>query len=207
VGIALSPGQALAQRAVTAFASLSVAEHRVEAGYGVERAWGAILGGGASLRLGTRVELGLRVQGGRLNTSAPGAVDRDVGEVGLEADVRVVPWVTFRVGARRRTYSSVVARQGWTMVDVGPEVRLAFARGTISGVTRAALVPVVSVSGLPRPDVAVTGATGLQFRWRGLLLGALYSLERYDFPAEGAIARLEQLAAVTLRLDVGLGRR
>src|SRR5207249_5725081 len=85
VGIALSPGQALAQRAVTAFASLSVAEHRVEAGYGVERAWGAILGGGASLRLGARVELGLRVQGGRLNTSAPGAVDRDVGEVGLEA--------------------------------------------------------------------------------------------------------------------------
>ena len=42
---------------------------------------------------------------------------------------------------------------------------------------------------------------------RGLTLGALYSLERYDFPAQGANPRLEQLAAVTLRLDVGLGRR
>jgi len=197
----------VAQRAVTAFAALSVAEHRVDAGYGVERAWGAILGGGASLRLGARVELGLRVQGGRLNAATPGAVDRDVGAVGVEAGVRAVPWLTFRAGAQRRTYSSVIARQGWTMVDVGAEVRLTFARGTISGVTRAALVPVVSVSGLPRPDVAVTAATGLQLRRRGLTLGALYSLERYDFPAQGANPRLEQLAAVTLRLDVGLGRR
>jgi len=206
-GIALSAGPTAAQRAVTPFASLSLAEHRVDAGYGVERSRGAVLGGGARVRLGARVELGLRVQGGRLNAATPGAVDRDVGAVGVEAGVRAVPWLTFRAGAQRRTYSSVIARQGWTMVDVGAEVRLTFARGTISGVTRAALVPVVSVSGLPRPDVAVTAATGLQLRRRGLTLGALYSLERYDFPAQGANPRLEQLAAVTLRLDVGLGRR
>ena len=206
-GIALSAGPTAAQRAVTPFASLSLAEHRVDVGYGVERSRGAILGGGARVRLGARVELALRVQGGWLNAATPGAVDRDVGEVGLEAGVRAAPWLTFRAGAQRRAYSSMIARQGWTLVDVGAEVRFAFARGTITGVTRAAVVPVVSVSGLPRPDVAVTAATGLQIRRRGATLGALYSLERYDFPAQGAISRREQLAAVTLRLDVGLGRR
>ena len=192
---------------MTPFAALSLAEHRVDAGYGVERSRGAILGGGARVRLGARVELALRVQGGWLNAATPGAVDRNVGEVGLEAGVRAARWLTFRAAAQRRAYSSVIARQGWTLVDVGAEARFAFARGTIHGVTRAALVPVVSVSGLPRPDVAVTAATGLQIRRRGVTLGALYSLERYDFPAQGAISRSEQLAAVTLRLDVGLGRR
>src|SRR5204863_147792 len=77
--------------------------------------------------------------------------------------------------------------------------RVAFAGGAIHGVWRAALFPVVSVSGLRGPDVAFRAATGLEYRVRTTTLGVEYSLERYDFPAEGGVRRLEPLSAVTLR--------
>src|SRR5256886_11437583 len=49
-------------------------------------------------------------------------------------------------------------------------------------VGHAALLPVVSVTGLPDPGVAFRAATGLEYRIRAATLGVEYSLERYDFP-------------------------
>src|SRR2546425_9398665 len=74
----------------------------------------------------------------------------------------------------------------------------------IHSVWRAALLPAVSASGLRGPDRAVRGATGLEYRVRTMTLCVEYSLERYDFPAEAGVRRLEQLSAVTLLLELRL---
>ncbi len=52
--------------------------------------------------------------------------------------------------------------------------------------------------------MAFRAATGLEYRIRTTTLGVEYSLERYDFPAEAGVRRLEQLSALTLRLELRL---
>jgi len=202
LGLALAARPVAAQRGPTGAAFISVAEHRVEAGYGVERSSGVVLGVEGALPVGPRLSLALRAQGGSLHTSSPGAVNRDVGQVTAEARMAAAPWLTFQLGATRRVYSTVIARQRWTIVHLGAAVRVPFAVHGISGLARAALLPVVSVNGLDRPEVAFTAAAGMEYRVRSLAIQALYSLERYDFPAREAVRRLEQLGQLTLRCDL-----
>jgi len=192
---------AAAQRALVVAPLASLAEHRVDAGFGLERSLGPILGGVATLRSGPRFALAVRALGGRLFGSK-GVLDRDVGELGVEASVVTAPWLAFQAGAARRAYATKLGRQTWNMVGLGATARTAFAGDAIHGVWRAALLPVVSVSGLRNPDVAYRTAAGLEYRVRTATLGVEYSLERYDFPAQAGVRRREQLAAVTLRLDV-----
>jgi len=192
-----------AQRSLVVVPLVSLAEHRVDAGFGIERSLGPILGGVGTLAFGSRLTLAVRALGGSLFGSK-GVLDRDVGELGVEASVATVPWLSLQAGAARRAYATKLGRQGWTTVDLGAAARLAFAGGAIHGVWRAALFPVVSVSGLRGPDVAFRAATGLEYRVRTTTLGVEYSLERYDFPAEGGVRRLEQLSAVTLRFELRL---
>jgi hypothetical protein len=192
---------AAAQRALAVAPLVSLAEHRVDAGFGLERSLGPILGGVATLRSGPRFALAVRALGGSLFGSK-GVLDRDVGELGVEASVVTAPWLAFQAGAARRAYSTKLGRQTWNMVGLGATARAAFAGDAIHGVWRAALLPVVSVSGLRTPDVAYRAAAGLEYRVRTATLGVEYSLERYDFPAQAGVRRLEQLAGVTLRLDV-----
>jgi hypothetical protein len=184
---------------------VSLAEHRVDAGYGVERSTGALLGAWASVRVVPHVELALRVSGGTLNASTPSAIERDVGEVGVDARWSASPWLVLLVGAARRVYSTDLGRQAWTTAGAGAEARLPLLEEGLRGVLRASLLPVVSVSGAPGPNLGVSAAAGLEYRWPAVGIGALYSLERYDFPRQGAVQRLEQLAALTLRLDISPG--
>ncbi|HLZ46807.1 MAG TPA: hypothetical protein VKQ05_14120, partial [Gemmatimonadales bacterium] len=100
-----------------------------------------------------------------------------------------------------------IARQRWTSVAIGAETGLDFATSPVRGVLRGSLLPVVSVSGLPRPDVALTTAVGIEYRG-GSVTGALYyGLERYDFPNVGAGRRLEQVSTLTVRFTVQRGAR
>ena len=140
-------------------------------------------------------------------TSSPGAVDRDVGEIATEARLAVAPWLTFQLGATRRLYSTVMARQRWTIVHLGAEVRSSLVGDAISGFARAALLPVVSVNGLDRPEVAFTAAAGMEYHVGSLRFQALYDLERYDFPIREAVRRLEQLAQLTVRCRMRLRAR
>ena len=203
--ILLGVAPAAAQRELTVAPLVSLAEHRVAAGFGVERSLGPIVGGVGTVRFSPRLAVAVRALGGSL-FGAKGVLDRDVGELGVEASVATVPWLSLQAGAGRRAYATKLGRQGWTTVDLGAAARVAFAGGAIHGVWRAALFPVVSVSGLRGPDVAFRAATGLEYRVRTTTLGVEYSLERYDFPAEGegGVRRLEQLSAVTLRLELRL---
>jgi len=202
LGLALGARPVAAQRSPTGAAFVSVAEHRVEAGYGVERSSGVVLGAEGALPVGSSLTLALRAQGGSLHTSSPGAVNRDVGQVTAEARMAAARWLTLQLGATRRVYSTVIARQRWTIVHLGAGVRVPLTVPTISGLARAALLPVVSVNGLDRPEVAFTAAVGMEYHIRPLRIQALYSLERYDFPTRDAVRRLEQLAQLTLRCDL-----
>ena len=192
-----------AQRALTVAPLVSLVEHRVDAGFGVERSLGPIVGGVGTLRVGPRVEVAVRAGGGRLIGST-GVLDRDVGELGVEANVVTVPWLVLQAGAARRAYSTKLGRQTWTLVGLGAQARMAFAGDAIHSVWRAALLPAVSASGLRGPDTAFRAATGLEYRVRTATLCVEYSLERYDFPAEAGLRRLEQLSAVTLLLELRL---
>jgi len=192
-----------AQRALTVAPLVSLAEHRVDAGFGVERSLGPIVGGVGTLRFVRRLEVEVRAVGGRLIGST-GVLDRDVGELGVEASVLTLPWLALQAGAARRAYSTKLGRQTWTLVSLGGTARMAFAGDAIHSVWRAALLPAVSASGLRDPDVAFRAATGLEYRVRTTILMVEYSLERYDFPAEAGVRRLEQLSALTLRLELRL---
>jgi hypothetical protein len=194
---------AFAQRALTVTPLVSLVEHRVDAGFGVERSLGPIVGGTGTLRLGPGLAVAVRALGGSL-FGARGVLDRDMGELGVEGSVAMGPWVALQAGAARRAYGTRVGRQTWTSVDVGATARVAFAGGAIQGVWRAALLPIVSVTGLPDPSVAFRAATGLDYRVRATTLGVEYSLERYDFPITQGVRRFEQLAALTLLLKVRL---
>jgi hypothetical protein len=194
---------AAAQRALTVAPLVSLAEHRVDAGFGVERSLGPIVGGVGTLRFGPRLAVAVRAFGGSLSGST-GVPDRDIGELDVEASVVTVPWLALQAGVARRAYSTKLGRQTWNMVGLGAAARVAFAGGAIRGVWQAALLPVVSVSGLRGPDVAFRAATGLEYVVRTTTVGVEYSLERYDFPAEAGVRRLEQLSALSLRLELRL---
>ena len=190
-----------AQRSLMVAPLVSLAEHRVDAGFGIEHSLGPILGGVATLRFGSRLTLAGRALGGSLFGST-GVLDRDVGELGVEASVVTAPWLAFQARAVRRAYSTKLGRQTWNMVGLGATARAAFAGDAIHGVWRVTLLPVVSVSGLRDPDVAFRAAAGLEYRVRTATLGVEYSRERYDFPPEAGVRRLEQLSALTLLLEL-----
>ena len=192
-----------AQRSLVVAPVVSLAEHRVDAGFGIERSLGPILGGVGTLPFGSRLTLAVRALGGSL-FGANGVLDRDLGELGVEGSVAAGPWLSLQVGAARRAYGTKLGRQTWTTVDVGAAARVPFAGGAIRGVGRAALLPVVSVSGLPDPGMAFRAAAGLEYRLRAATLGVEYSLERYDFPIDQGVRRLEQLATLTLLLRLRL---
>jgi len=155
------------------------------------------------VRLGPRLVLAVRALGGSL-FGARGVLDRDVGELGVEGSVATGPWLALELGVTRRAYGTRLGRQTWTTVAAGATARVAFAGTMIHGVGHAALLPVVAVTGLPDPGVAFRAAAGLEYRIRATTLGVEYSLERYDFPVNQGVRRLEQLAALTLRLKLPL---
>ncbi len=205
LALATTASRAWAQWMVRGAGAVSVMQHRVDAGYGVERSNGVVAGGELVVGTGKRLAVRLQAQVGSLQADEPGApgvrgvIDRDVAEVGAEVEVVVLPWLAAQAGVRRRTYSTVLARQRWTTVNVGAEARLPFSGIGVSGIVRAALLPGVWVNGLSAPDLAFAAAAGMEYRRGRASLALLYGVERYRFPAGAGTARREQLAALTLK--------
>jgi len=193
--LSLAPAAGIAQITLSGTAAASLVVHQVNIGYGVEESSG--------LRLG----LTIRAAGGSLSTSTVGAENRDVGEVGIEASVSPARWLALRASATSRTYSTAIARQRWTIVGVGAEARLDFATSPVRAVLRGGLLPVVTVKGLPEPDVALTAAAGIEYCTGSVIGGLFYGLERYDFPDVGAGRRLEQVSTLTFRFTFHRGAR
>jgi hypothetical protein len=198
LALAIGAAPASAQWTVRGTGLVSVIKHRVDAGYGVEPSSGVAVGGEVTVGA-DRFTVHLLAQAGSLQTQTPGAIARDVAEAAARFDAVALPWLTIQAGAGRQTYSTLLARQSWTMINIGAEGRLAFSESGVSGTIRGAVLPGVWVSGLDKPDIAFTGAAGMEYRRRHATVGLLYSLERYRFPAGAMAQRREQITALTLK--------
>ena len=196
----LLPGQVGAQRGVRAAATLAHADHRVDAGFGPERSSGFVLGG--EVRIAVRHGLTLAAAGsaGHLGADGNDGIDRDIAQLNVSAQLVPLAWLALEAGLAVRTYSTVVARQRWTLVRLSAEARVPLSGEVVHALGRAGLFPLVSVNGLPGPDVAFETAVGLEYARGRWTVDLHYSLERCDFPFQGAGERSEQLAALTLRL-------
>ena len=199
LALATSATPASAQWTVRGTGLFSVMKHRVDAGYGVEPSSGVVVGSEVTVGTGDRFTVQLLMQTGSLRAQAPGAITRDVAEIAARLDAVALPWLMVQAGAGRRTYSTLLARQTWTMIDVGGEARVVFSESGVTGTVRAAILPSVGVSGLDSPDLAFTGAAGMEYRSGHAIFALLYSLERYRFPASAMAQRREQTAALTLK--------
>jgi hypothetical protein len=184
---------------VTAGASVSWAEHRVNAGFGVERSSGLLGAGQVVLALPPRVELVARAGAGTLERDSANAQDRHAAEIGADARYRPLSWLWLETGVATRTYSAPIAVQRWTSVRLGAEARIPFYGHRAEAVGRLLFMPLDDATGIDQPDLAVTAAAGVEYRLGAVGLALLYGLERYDFPAQGGVARVEQLSALTLR--------
>ena len=201
------PETALAQVTATGAAVVSFVEHRVDAGYGVERSSGMVAGAGAGMSVGGRFDLDVTARGGSLTARTPETLDRDMGELSVEAGVKVLSWLALRGGAARRAYTTDIGRQRWTTVNIGAEGRQAVAGTAAAGVIRVAWLPVVDVNGLDQPHLALTTAAGVEYRYGAFSGGLFYELERCDFPPQGSVRRREQVSALTLRIALRSTRR
>ena len=180
-------------------------EHRVRAGAGVEHSSGTLVGGA----LGTHVSwLEIRGQalGGRMTTRSDVGDDRTVGEIALKASALPLPWLAFNLGGTGRSYTTALARQRWIAVSTGVEARVELLNGAVRGTANVELMPAVSVSGLDAPDFAAVTGASIAYRARHLTAGLSYSLERYDFPREGGVRRLEQFGRLAASVGIRFSR-
>jgi hypothetical protein len=203
VGLALGARPIAAQR-LTLAGTLSFAEHRVDAGFGLERTagliGGALVGGGFG-----PVDLQAHARTGRLLLRSATGTALDVAELGLDARWWLRPWIAARGAVLVRGYSADVGRQRWRMAELGAELRVPFAAGRVHGVARGGWRP-VRVTGLSRPNTAFAAAAGTEYAINRWSLALFYELERYDFPPQGAMARFEQVSALTLQGGFHPGR-
>jgi hypothetical protein len=196
----LLPHHLLAQTTVRPGATAAFLDHRVDAGSGLERSSGVVFG--AEVRVGLKRRLTLSAAGsaGQLDARGGDAIDRDVAQLSLGAEVQALAWLALDAGFTRRSYTTVLARQRWSIGRLGAEARIPFSGGRTHAVVRAGLYPVASVNGLPRADLAFESAAGLTYRTGAWDFDLRYSLERCDFPTDTGSERIEQLSGVVLRV-------
>lgn len=155
-----------------------------------------VYGGAVSVGLFDRIELTAFGQAGVLQPDSGTGLKRDFAEVGAVAAGRVVAGLWLEAGIRQRAYTSPIARQRWTLPQVGAAVRVPFAVPGLRCVGRLAVHPGVRVSGLSNSGPAYSGAVGVEYAPGRLGVQLIYARERDDFPRAGGIQRLEQLSAV-----------
>jgi hypothetical protein len=73
-------------------------------------------------------------------------------------------------------------------------------------VLRFEFFPLVSASGLERPNRAFGATSGLAFRSGIVAASLVYQFERYDFPDVAGVARREQMSYLVGSIGLALGR-
>jgi len=204
--VVVGSGRLAAQLAVEGGPLVALSEHRVGAGNGVEQSSGTLIGGEGRLLVGPHFELFLHAAGGKLSADSASADDEDLGEVLARVSVITVPWLALDAGVSSRSLTTTVARQRWSALRLGGELRLAFVGGGVTGVLRGEVLPSVTVSGLAKPSRAYAAGAGFEYQIGLFTLGLRYELERYDFPVAAGVARREQLSTITAQAGLRLGR-
>ena len=208
LGLALAAAPVAAQERLTGKVAVSSVEHRARAvpSPRVERSTGVFLGGGVQYQVTGWVSVELDVWAGALRGRTEGTIDRDAAQLSLSAGVPATSWLTVEGGVERRVYSSVVARQGWTIVRVGAEAHFDLLGGAAAGIARLHYLPSVAVRDLGPPDFALVAAAGMEYRVGPATLRILYDVERVDFPERNGTRWIEELSALSVTLGLRLGR-
>jgi len=208
LGLVLAPGLVTGQISLHGRVEIGRMEHRVRFGGLIAPSSGTVFGGALGVNVGERFEVWGEALGGHLGADSPDGEDRDVAQVQLLGGVNLRPWLTLQGGASALTYSTSLARQHWIALRLGAEAHVPLALDGVRGLVRGQWMPVVSVSGLATPEVALAAGAGLEWRGKRISLGALYMLERYDFAGSDAnTRRLEEVSSLQVRASVGLRTR
>ena len=201
----VSPAAAVAQGSRLAFAGdLAFAEHRVDdrtVGSGVEVSTGALFGGSVRVTIGSRGTIAAVGRTGVLHPGRGATLPRDLAEVGLDGAFRMLDWLDVVAGVRVRSYTTALARQRWTAPYLGSAARVPFAVEGLRGMLDVTLHPFASVTGLTRPELAISSGAGIAYSRGRVDVQLRYSVERYDFARGTAGERLEQLSALTLQVQ------
>ena len=184
---------------------VAFAEHRVDdrsVGAGVEISTGTLFGAAVRVAFPSGEAIALVGRTGVLHPGRGATLSRDVAELGLDGAYRMREWLDLVGGVRVRSYTTAVARQRWTAPYLGAAARVSFAVPGLRGMLDVALHPFASVSGLARPEFAISSGAGMAYSRGRLDLQLRYSLERYDFARGTASGRLEQFSSLTLQVGV-----
>ncbi len=200
VALVLLAHRASAQHAVTPFGTGAIVEQRVMLAGEVERVAGGLWGAGATVVMNDWLSLRGRLASGTLSARTAGAESRSMAEG--ELLVILVPdhWISLDAGTLVRTMETSLARQRWVELRTGADFGLDIIERSLRATVRVSIAPSVSVSGHRSPDLAIGAGTGLEYSAGRLLANLAYTLERYDFPAQGGGPRLEQRSVLTARV-------
>jgi len=194
LGVAFTGGLALAEH--------RVADRSVGGAGGVEVSSGTLFSSGVRFRVGARGTVALGGRSGVLHPGRGASLPRDLAELGLDGSYRMREWLDVIGGVRIRSYTTMVSRQRWTAPYLGAAVRVPFAIPGLRGLLDVAVHPFAGVSGLARPEVAITTGAGLAYARGRLDVQVGYALERYDFARATVGERFEQLAVLTIQARV-----
>ncbi|HEY2805058.1 MAG TPA: hypothetical protein VGI92_04285 [Gemmatimonadales bacterium] len=196
-----------AHRVVVPSLLAGFAEHRIITTLGgLEKTSGAIYGGGLSLT--SRGVLGLRFQfmSGTLSKDTSTAADLKLTDGSVDATVAIAPWLNIIGGVEARRYEST-AIQRWVMVGAGAETNFSLGGGSLRGIARLKLLPLISIASdvgtVTSPSFGLSGGFGIGFENRRISSSLLYDIERYSFP--NGSGRKEQFGALLFQLGYRLG--
>lgn len=188
-----------AQLPVTAGASMSFAEHRVRAGAGLERSSGTMFGLWATTVLPWQMlEARASLRAGSLGANERSAMDRDVGEISIGASMPLSAWLGLDAGVVVRRYESTLAAQRWVWAAIGLHGRTSLLDDAVKVSAGLSILPLVSVSGISRPALAVAAHSMVGYTTGRLTATMRYGLERFDFAARDDARRLEELSSLEL---------
>jgi hypothetical protein len=197
------PSLAAGQVSVQGGVLVGRAEHRVVDADTLVAASGTLFGGALAVTIGERFQIHGEAVGGRLTTAAaPSLEDHDVAEAQILGGMKVRPWLILETGLSFRSFSNSLARQHWTTWRIGAETRVPLGFESVAAVLRGYWMPLVDVSGVSKPDVALAVGVGLDWRGRRIGISALYTFERYDFAPSNGAQRLEELSTVRVRVGM-----
>jgi hypothetical protein len=198
----LLPAAATSGQTISGHAVLAAPKHSTRLVGLTERVDGVWAGGVLEFGAG---RLGVSLSGirGRLTATDPGSVpERDVGELSLNGQYTMRPWLGLELRYTARAFSSAAGHQRWDLVGVGAAASRELGTPAVRAFASLLYFPMVSVSEQERPSFALGSDVGIAVAPSKLPIAVMlsYRIERFSFPE--AAARSEQFEALTLSLGV-----
>jgi len=198
----LVPTAALSGQAVSGHVVVAAPNHSVHFSGGTDRMDGSWVGGAGEFEAG-RLRLSVSGMRGRLTAAHPGSLPRrDVGELSLDGQYRLRPWLGLELRYTARAFSSAAGYQRWDLVGVGTAASRDLGTPAVRAFASLLYFPMVSLSDQARPRLALGSDVGIAVAPSRVPIAVTlsYRIERFRFPE--AAARSDQFEALTLSLGV-----